>query len=184
MANEVTTMQTTRLISALATAVLVGTVQSVAPAQTQPSTAPTTQTTTSPVTTPTKSPTDVMTPDAVPATAAPGAGMHGPGTPGMNGPLALNARNLRARRTATGYVLTGQAQVIDACQAARFDPSMLTIYPPQYDLHQFRAPGKMGMLCIQRLMWIAATPRTVPSTKPPAYITVRTQKGATRVPIR
>jgi hypothetical protein len=102
---------------------------------------------------------------------------------GVLGVLALDARRLRARRTASGYTLTGQALVKDACQAARFDPSLLTIFPPQLNLVQFRRPGTMGMLCIMRLTWVTAQPRMVTSTHPPAYVTVRTKKGVTRVPI-
>lgn len=171
-------MQMIRLIAALAgAAFLIGTAPaSIATAQTSPAPVPSTGPMT---TTPTKAPSDVMTPVMGP-TNAPG----GTTTPGVLGTLALDARSLRARRTRSGYTLTGQALVNDACQAARFDPSLLTIYPPQYNLDQFRRPDRMGMLCIQRLTWVTAMPRTVKSTKPPAYITVRTKKGATRVYIR
>ena len=170
-------MQTTRLISALASAAfLFGTAHAnVASAQTSP-TPPPMQMTTAPMTTPTKAPADMMTPAAA-------ATMRGT-TPGVLGTLALDARSLRARRTRTGYTLTGQALVNDACQAARFDPSLLTIFPPQFNLVQFRRPGSMGMMCVMRLIWVTAQPRMVTSTKPPGYITVRTRKGATRVPIR
>jgi hypothetical protein len=142
------------------------------------------------MTTPTKAPTDVMTPVMGPTkapggmmTPAPHGAMNGT-TPGALGMLALDARSLRARRTRSGYTLTGQALVNDPCQAARFDPSLLTIYPPQANLDQFRRPDRMGMLCIQKLAWVTATPRMVSSAKPPAYVTVRTKKGATRVYIR
>ncbi len=150
-------MQTTRLISALASATfLIGTAHvDAASAQTSPTT-PAMQATTGP-----------MTPPA-----------------GVIGVLALDARHLRARRTAAGYTLTGQAQVKDACQAARFDPSLLTIFPPQFNLVQFRRPGTMGVLCIQKLIWVIAQPRMVTSAHPPAFVTVRTQKGVTRVPVR
>jgi len=166
-------MQTIRLIAALTgAALLVGAAQTAATAQ--PATgAPTT----SPMTTPTKAPADMMTP-----AAAPGGAMNG--TAGVLGTLALAARSLRARRTSGGYTLTGQAQVTDACQLARFDPSLLTIYPPQYNLVQFRDPKKKALLCAPHLMWITAIPRRVSSMKPPGYVTVRTRKGAKRVPIR
>ncbi len=104
--------------------------------------------------------------------------------PGVLGVLALDARSLRARRTSKGYTLTGQALVNDACQSARFAPSLLTIFPPQYNLDQLRRPGTMGMMCVQRLTWVTAQPRMVDATHPPAFITVRTQKRTTRVPIR
>jgi hypothetical protein len=57
------------------------------------------------------------------------------------------------------------------------------MYPPQFNLNQFRRPDRMGMFCIQVLTWVTAQPRTVTSAKPPAYVTVRTKEGATRVPI-
>ena len=85
--------------------------------------------------------------------------------------------NLRGRRTATGYTLSGQALVKDACTAARFDQFLGDIFPPQYNLNQFRRPGTMGMLCIQRLTWVTAMPKSVTSAAPPRYVTVRTQKG-------
>ena len=98
--------------------------------------------------------------------------------------LALDARGLRARRTATGYTLTGQALVRDACTAARFDRLLGNIFPPQFNLNQFRRPGTLGLLCIQRLTWVNATPKSVVSAAPPRYVSVRTQKGVTRVPVR
>jgi hypothetical protein len=170
----------TRSVAALASALLAlaAVHASIALAQTSP--AP--MATTGPMTTPTKAPTDTMTPVMGP-TKAPGGAMKGI-TPAVLGTLALDARSLRARRTRSGYTLTGQALVNDPCQAARFDPSLLTIYPPQYNLDQFRKPGSMGKLCIQRLAWVTAMPRTVSSMKPPAYVTVRTKKGTTRVSIR
>ena len=118
-------------------------------------------------------------------TAVPSTGMPPTQTmaPMPQGILALDARRLLARRTALGYTLTGQALVKDGCQAARFDPSLLTIYPPQFNLIQFRRPGTMGMMCVMTLRWISAQPRSVTSSAPPRYVTVRTQKGITRVPI-
>jgi hypothetical protein len=97
--------------------------------------------------------------------------------------LALDARYLLGRRTATGYTLTGQALVKDACTAARFDQFLGNIFPPQFNLNQFRRPGTQGLLCIQRLTWVTATPKSVVSAAPPRYVTVRTKKGFTRVPI-
>jgi hypothetical protein len=99
------------------------------------------------------------------------------------GPLALDARALHGVRVATGYRLSAQALVKDACTAARFDASLLTIFPPQFSLVQFRRPGTMGMFCIQRLTWVTALPRNVTSSAPPRWVTVRTQKGVTRVPL-
>jgi hypothetical protein len=163
-------MRMTRFIGALASAALVcgppaaGVAQSMPPA------------TAAPLTTPTKAPIDTMTPAGEPT---PGGG---PAVP--RGTSALDLREMRARRTAHGYVLTGEALVNDPCQTARFDPSLLTIFPPQFNLVQFRSPKKMGAMCIQRLAWVAAQPRLVTSAKPPAYVTVRTQKVIVRVPIR
>jgi len=166
-------MQTKRLICALASAaVLCGATPVIAAAQrTPPALA-----TTAPITTPTRAPIDVMTPAAGPTPG--GAALVPRDTP------ALDLRGMRARRTAQGYVLTGEALVNDPCQAARFDPSTLTIYPLQFNLDQFRSPKKMGMMCIQRLAWVTVQPRIVTSAKPPAYVTVRAQKIVVRVPIR
>ena len=100
------------------------------------------------------------------------------------GQLALDARSLRARRTPTGYTLTGQALVKDACQAARFDQFLGNIFPPLFNLNQFRRPGTMGMMCIQRLTWVTAQPKAVTSAAPPRYVTVHTQKASVRVPVR
>ncbi len=173
-------MQTIRTISALVgAALLFGTAPlGVAGAQTSPPVQ-----TAAPMTTPTKAPADMMTPaPGGMMTPAPGGAMGGT-TPGVLGVLAIDARSLHARRTRSGYTLTGQALVKDACQAARFDPSLLTIYPPQFNLDQFRSPSKMGMMCVQRLIWVTAQPRNVVSMKPPPYVTVRTQKRVIRVPI-
>lgn len=97
--------------------------------------------------------------------------------------LALDARNLRGKRTAGGYVLTGQALVRDACQAARFDQFFGNIFPPQFDLHPFRRPGTAGLLCAMHVSWVTLPPKTVVSAAPPHYVSVRTKKGLTRVPI-
>jgi hypothetical protein len=163
-------MRTTRFICAVASAALVFGPPT-ASAQTTPPPA-----TAAPLTTPTKAPTDTMTPAGGPT---PGGAPVVP-----RGTSALDLREMRARRTLHGYILTGEALVNDPCQAARFDPSLLTIYPPQFNLVQFRSPKKMGVMCIQRLAWVAAQPRMVTSAKPPAYITVRAQKVIVRVPIR
>jgi hypothetical protein len=100
------------------------------------------------------------------------------------GQLALDARSLRAHRTMTGYTLTGQALVKDACQAARFDQFLGNIFPPLFNLNQFRRPGTMGMLCVQRLTWVTAQPKAVTSAAPPRYVTVHTLKASVRVPVR
>jgi hypothetical protein len=99
------------------------------------------------------------------------------------GTPALDARYLRAVRTATGYTITGQALVKDACQAARFDQVLGNIFPPFYNLNQFRRPGILGISCIQRLTWVTVAPKSVTSAAPPRWITVHTQKGTVRVPI-
>ncbi len=86
-----------------------------------------------------------MTPDATPA---PGGAMMTMPMPA--GTLAIDARGLTARRTATGFMLGGQAEVKDGCQGARFDFFPGHIFPPQFNLDQFRRPGTMGMMCIQK----------------------------------
>lgn len=103
--------------------------------------------------------------------------------PRPTGAPALDARYVRARRTPSGYTLTGQALVKDACQAALFDQFVGNIFPPQFNLNQFRRPGTMGLLCIARPTWVTAQPKAVTSAAPPRFITVRTKKGYTRVPI-
>jgi len=98
-------------------------------------------------------------------------------------PLALDAHALRGTRSHGGYRLTGQALVKDACTAARFSQLLGNIFPPFFNVVQYRRPGTMGMLCIQRLTWVTIQPLNVASSAPPRYVTVRTQKGSTRVPI-
>ena len=100
------------------------------------------------------------------------------------GPLALDARNLRDTRTAAGYRLGGQVLVKDACTGARFAPFLGNIFPPQFNLVQYRRPGTLGLLCIQRLTWVTAQPLVVTSVAPPRYVTVHTLKAYTKVPIR
>jgi hypothetical protein len=99
------------------------------------------------------------------------------------GALALDARYLRGTRTAAGYRLTGQAQVRDACSAGKFSQFIGNIFPPQFNLVQYRRPGTMGLLCAPHLTWVTAQPLDVTSAAPPRYVTVRAQKGVTRVPI-
>lgn len=98
--------------------------------------------------------------------------------------LALDARSLRGTRTATGYRLTGQAEVRDACTAAKFQRLLGNIFPPFYNVTQYRRPGTMGLLCIQRITWVTIAPLNVTSLAPPRYVNVHTAKGTTRVPIR
>ena len=116
---------------------------------------------------------------ATPAAAVPPATVPMP----AGGPLALDARYLRGTRTATGYRLTGQALVRDACTAARFTRLLANIFPPQYNVVQFRRPGTLGLLCAPRLTWVSIQQLNVTSAAPPRFVTVRTQKGVTRVPI-
>jgi hypothetical protein len=99
------------------------------------------------------------------------------------GPLALEARDLRGTRTAHGYRLTAEALVNDPCMAARFTRFLGTIFPPYFNVVQFRRPDMMGKLCIQRLAWVTMPPLDVASAAPPRYVTVRTKKGSARVPI-
>lgn len=105
-----------------------------------------------------------------------------PPRPTTVGP-ALDARYLRARRTASGYTLSGQALVKDACQAAHFDRVMGNIFPPAFTLGQSRRPGTMGLMCIQRLTWVTVSSLAVASQYPPKYVTVQTQKHTYRVSI-
>jgi hypothetical protein len=152
------------------------------------------QTTTAPTTAP------VVGPTAAPSSAPPSGGAMPPSTmmpmPAPTGPsgmrtmplpaggsLALDARGLRGTRTATGYRLTGQAEVKDACTDAKFSRVLGNIFPPFYNLVQYRRPGTGGLLCIPRLTWVTAQPLNVTSAAPPRYVNVHTQKGTTRVPI-
>lgn len=138
--------------------------------------------TTAPMTAPTAVPATTTTtvPAMSPTTSAPAPGGAPPMmmtmAPNPMGTLAIDARGLRARRTTTGFTLSGQALVKDACQAARFDFFPGNIFPPQFNLNQFRRPGTMGMLCIQRLQWVTATPRAVRAAKGQKTVTVHTQK--------
>jgi hypothetical protein len=100
-----------------------------------------------------------------------------PGSP------ALNARSLAARRTATGYVLSGQAQVKDGCQAARFDGVSQGAGASSFTLVQYRNPRNVGVMCTQLVRWVTAAPRTVTTAKPPSSITVRTAAGTKRVSV-
>jgi hypothetical protein len=99
------------------------------------------------------------------------------------GPVALDARSLRGTRTASGYRLSGQASVQDACTAARLTRSMGTIFPPFFNVVQYRRPGTLGMFCIQRLMWVTIQPLNVTSAAPPRWVTAHAQKGSTHVTI-
>ena len=99
------------------------------------------------------------------------------------GPLALGARSLRGARTSAGFRLTGQALVKDACSAARFAQFLGNIFPPQFDVRQFRRPGTLGLLCAPHPTWVTIQPINVNSAAPPRYVSVRTTKGITRVPI-
>jgi hypothetical protein len=94
----------------------------------------------------------------------------------------IDARFVRARRTATGYTLTGQALVKDACTSARFDQYKGNVFPPLFNLDQDRRPGTFGLLCVARRTWVTAMPKVVSSSAPPHWISVHTQKGTSRVP--
>jgi hypothetical protein len=142
----------------------------------------------------------VVAPTAAPTSAPPTGGAISPSTyvpmPAPTGPaamrtmplssggsLALDARYLRGTRTGTGYRIAAQAQVKDACIAARFSQFLGNIFPPQFNLIQYRRPGTLGLLCAQHLTWVTAQPLDVTSAAPARYVTVRTAKGITRVPI-
>ena len=142
------------------------------------------QTTMAPTPGPVIGPTAAPVPVPV-GSAAPTAGTPRPITipAPAGGPLALDARYLRGARTVTGYRLTGQALVKDACTAARFSRLLGNVFPPFYNVVQYRRPGTLGLLCIPRLTWVTIAALNVTSTAPPRYVTVHTQKGSTRVPI-
>ncbi len=123
-------------------------------------------------------------PAVIPTPAPPASGAIRTMVPMPRGTVAIDARSLRARRRAGGYTLTGQALVKDACQAARFTQFLGNIFPPQFDVVQYRRPGTPGLLCMQRLTWVTTQPLNVTSAAPPRYVTVRTQKGFTRVPVQ
>ncbi|MEA2665327.1 MAG: hypothetical protein QOI11_2271 [Candidatus Eremiobacteraeota bacterium] len=116
-----------------------------------------------------------------PGGTAPGAPNLDPNT--VPGSPAMSARALRAHRTAGGYVLSGEAQVQDGCQAARFDPAAQSANPAQFTLVQYRNPANRGVMCTQMVRWVPAS-RTVTTAKPPAAVTVRTAAGTKRIPVR
>ena len=126
-------------------------------------------------------PAPVVGPSAAPSPVPAGqpATMPMPGA----GPVALDARYVRGTRTRNGYRLTGQALVNDACMAARFTQFLGNVFPPFFNVVQFRRPGTMGMLCIQRLTWVTIQPLSVTSAAPPRWVTVHTRKGSAHVPI-
>ena len=103
--------------------------------------------------------------------------------PTMPGRPALDARSLRGTRTPNGYRLTGEALVNDPCMAARFTRFLGNVFPPSFNVVQFRRAGTMGMFCIQRLAWVTMPPLDVTSAAPPRYVTVHTKNGSARVPI-
>ena len=120
-----------------------------------------------------------------PTTSAPAAGgaitntappMTMTMAPMPTGTLAIDARKLSARRTSTGFMLSGQALVKDPCQSARFDFFPGNIFPPQFNLVQFRNPKMMGVMCVARTRWVAAAPRAVRGAQGQKTVTVHTQK--------
>lgn len=115
---------------------------------------------------------------AIPVRLGTAAPLVMPATP------ALDGRYLRARRTASGYTLTGQALAKDACQGARFDRVLGNLFPPEFYLNQSRRPGTMGLMCVQRLTWVTVAPLMVASKARPNWVTVRTKKKAYRVPVQ
>ncbi|HTD32651.1 MAG TPA: hypothetical protein VK665_03240 [Candidatus Elarobacter sp.] len=168
-----------RLIAALASA---ATIVSAGAASAQTTMAPTPMPVVGPTTTPNAMPNTTTIPAAMPParTMAP---MDRP-LPIPRSALALDARYLRGTRTATGYRLTGQAEVRDACTAAKFQRLLGDIFPPFFNVVQYRRPGTLGLLCIQRLTWVTIAPLNVTSAAPPRWVSVHTAKGTTRVPIR
>ncbi|HEV3089212.1 MAG TPA: hypothetical protein VGX96_18550 [Candidatus Elarobacter sp.] len=171
-------MQRTRLIAALASAAVLLAAAGAAGVSAQTTMAPTAGPAVGPSTAPA---TATYAPMATAAPMTKPGGAMAPLPP--VGPLALDAKNLRAKRFAGGYTLLGQALVKDACTAARFDQFLGNIFPPLFNVVQYRRPGTQGLLCVQRLTWVLITPRTVTSAAPPRYVSVRTAKGVTRVPV-
>ena len=145
--------------------------------------------TAAPVVGPTASPAATRVPSMM-STSEP-VGAPTPGMPGMGktsmpmpgGPVALDARHLSGTRIGIGYRLKGQALVKDACTAARFSRVLGNIFPPFFNIVQYRRPGTLGLLCIPRLTWVTVQPLSVTSSAPPRFVTVHTAKGSTRVPI-
>jgi hypothetical protein len=168
-----------RLIAALAGAAFFLSATAAVSAQTTMAPTP------GPVVGPTAAPQPVPVGGSAPSASTNAPMAHPPATMPMppGGPVALDARHLRGTRTGHGYRLTGQALVKDACTAARFAQLLGNIFPPFYNVVQYRRPGTLGLLCIQRLTWVAIAPLTVTSAAPPRYVSVRTQKGVVRVPI-
>ncbi|HEX3463567.1 MAG TPA: hypothetical protein VHS78_05890 [Candidatus Elarobacter sp.] len=138
--------------------------------------AATAQTTTPPTAMPVAGPTAA-------ATSMPMGGMPRATIPPFASGLALDARYLRGTRTRSGYRLTGQALVKDACTIARFRRFVGNVFPPQFDLVQSRRPGTESYLCIAHPTWVVIAPLSVTSAAPPRYVSVRTAKGVVRVPI-
>jgi hypothetical protein len=66
--------------------------------------------------------------------------------------------------------------VKDACQSARFDFFRGTVFPPQFDVTQFRNPRMMGVMCVNRVLWVAVQPRAVRAAAPQKTVTIHTQK--------
>jgi len=176
-----------RLVAALAGAVMI---VSAAAAPAQTTMAPTPMPVVGPTTTPNAMPMATTGPTMMPpvhtmAPMPPAGGSAGYPIPVPRSALALDARALRGTRTATGYRLTGQAEVRDACTAAKFQRLLGNIFPPFFNVVQYRRPGTMGLLCIQRLTWVTIAPLNVTSAAPPHLgVSVHTAKGTTRVPIR
>ena len=179
-----------RLVAALASAaVLVS--AAAAPAQT--TLAPTPMPVVGPTATPSVMPMPTSAPTMMPPVRTIAPMMHptAPATaitahplPMPPSTLALDARNLRATRIVTGYQLSGQAEVRDACTAAKFQRLLGNVFPPFYNIVQYRRPGTMGMFCIQRLIWVTIAPLNVTAPSRPRYVNVHTAKGTTRVPVR
>jgi hypothetical protein len=134
-------------------------------------------------------PVHTMAPRPLPSDgAAPGGTPPGGTGPNLDpnavpGRPVTNVRALAAHRTATGYVLGGQAQVSDGCQAARFDAVGRAASPSAFALVQYRNPANRGVMCTQMVRWVPAS-RTVTTAKPPTFVTVRTAAGTKRVPVR
>lgn len=175
-----------RLIAALASAAMI---VSAAAAPAQTTMAPTPMPVVGPTTTPNPMPISTTGPTTMPPvhTMAPmplpgGSTAHPLPMPPST--LAFDARYLRGTRTATGYRLTGQAEVRDACTDAKFQRLLGNVFPPFYNVVQYRRPGTLGVLCIQHLVWVPIVPLNVTAPARPRYVNVHTANGTTRVPIR
>jgi len=97
--------------------------------------------------------------------------------------FALDVRSLHAKRTPSGYTLTGEALVRDPCEGARFATVREGSSPVTFAVQEFRPAKNADRLCIQRIIWIELAPYAVKRAYPPRWITVRALAKSYRVRI-